>query len=426
MRNPIEYAESSIFPLDEMPIRTLEGLPGLGREQSYTAHMRTPAGMVAHYSTPSLGTLPVLGLHEFDGMLADQYDVEGLGSISRDIPYEAIGRDAIGRMKNFLINFHATFKGRKLDQGETNMREALRILLNVWENEEARDKALQRLAVLEAGTPAINGLGASSISRFFDRIRKGINDIKEKVAKKHPKLFPTIKKVTHDIAKFTPATAAARGGMLLAFKMNMFQLGAKVGFGLQSAHVAKRYGLSTTAAARARKIAVDVQTMFYKIGGEKENIRKAILEGWNRAKKRGKLLNLSGLGEPATLAIGGTVAAAMPFLVKIFEWLKSIDWKALKEGTDIAKDIAKSAGELVDTGRNFFDQHGGGKPGTKKAPNPLGPPALDPNAFSPAPNPSPTPGAPTVPTQNQTPSEGNKALPWIGAGAAIAAIAVLS
>lgn len=180
----------------------------------------------------------------------------------------------------------------------------------------------------------INALGKISIKKGFFK----------KVADASKKAGQGIKKAAQAIIRYSPVSIAARAGLLLALKTNLFKMASRLKWGYAAEAEAKEKELDMQQWANAKEALKKSEDLFVKIlQGDINHFRDAILKG------RAGGLNGTGLGiEPvSTAAAGGTVvASATPFITKILEWLKTVDFKKLfaavqdiklkKEGEDLS------------------------------------------------------------------------------------------
>ena len=176
-----------------------------------------------------------------------------------------------------------------------------------------------------------------------------------------------------------------RGGLLLAFKINLFHFTEKLKYAYLTESQARANGLNMNTYFQIRGIVGKLEGMFQKIGGDKESLRKAILNG-----KKGSLkdLNLSAeainapaptkqyilatqktartsapsiaipsgtfrqpTGQPifSMNGLGGagavTIASASGLLATIGVWVNKVDWGKVISTT---KAIATKAKAFVD------------------------------------------------------------------------------
>lgn len=151
-----------------------------------------------------------------------------------------------------------------------------------------------------------------------------------------------LKKVVNTVVRYNPATISIRNGILAAMKINAFKIGSRMSYGYLTPEQAQAKGLDLTEHAKIVKEVQNLENDFVKIGGKRENLKKAILSS-HKAKEVFKNVNtglVNGLGSAAAAAL----SSALPFIKKLASKLKSINFKKL-----FAKSKIKPTGdELVD------------------------------------------------------------------------------
>lgn len=235
---------------------------------------------------------------------------------------------------------------------------------------DKRDQALGQLIANEAILDQIGGFGNLE-SLLGDDDLYGDDDIltgdedglsgkskKDKPKKKKKGFFKKIggalKKVGKGIMRFNPATIAARNGFLLALKMNIGKMSTRLKWAYATPQQASANKISTVTVAKAKKALEKIEKLFEKIGGKKNNLKKAILSG-----KKGKL---SGLGHLGIIPVAAAVAAATPLITAVIKILK--DSGLAKKDENI--DISSTDGEAVaDDGVTFDDSDMGTDTGTE-------------------------------------------------------------
>ena len=105
-----------------------------------------------------------------------------------------------------------------------------------------------------------------------------------------------VSKTIHAVNRVNPGTAILRGGLLLAFKINMFNVAGRLRFGYLSLPQAEAMGIIPSTHAKIQKVLRRASSIFHKAGGKPENMKKAILRGKGNRDKR----VLNGLGEVFT------------------------------------------------------------------------------------------------------------------------------
>lgn len=168
---------------------------------------------------------------------------------------------------------------------------------------------------------------------FFKRVWGGVKNAAKKVGsgvkKAAKKVGQAAKKVGKAIVRFNPLTVAARNGLLLVMKLNLFGLAKKLKYGYLTEQQARAKNMNIVEWRKIHAIISKMERLFVKVGGKAPNLRKAILTG--------KAGGIDGLGEPITAA--ASTAAASGLIAAIKAWLKKINFKNLFGGA-----------------RNFFQQ----------------------------------------------------------------------
>lgn len=229
---------------------------------------------------------------------------------------------------------------------------------------DKRDQALGQLMANEALLDQINGFGnlegllGDDDLYGDDDILTGDDDLQLGKAKKNKpkkkkkgffkKIGGALKKVGKGLMRFNPATIAARNGFLLALKMNIGKMSTRLKWAYATPEQAAAKKVSATTVAKAKKALEKIEKLFEKIGGKKNNLKKAILSG-----KKGKL---NGLGELGIIPVAAAVAAATPIITAVIKILK--DSGLAKKDENI--DISATEGEAVaDDGVTFDDSDTG-------------------------------------------------------------------
>ncbi len=175
----------------------------------------------------------------------------------------------------------------------------------------------------------LSGGGYAAIGKIGGE-RKFFTKVKEAVKKAGNGL----KEAGKAVVKYNPLSLAARGGVLLAMKTNLFHMAAHLKWGYLSEAEARNKGLDMNEWAKSRDSLKNTEDMFTGVlQGDKEALKAAILKG------RAGDLNSVALGslgvEPVTAAT--TTAAATGFLAKIKAWIKGIDLKKMFKKVDMKK-----------------------------------------------------------------------------------------
>lgn len=172
-----------------------------------------------------------------------------------------------------------------------------------------------------------DGLGRSRRKKkrggFFKRVWSGVKKTAKKVGsgvkKAATKVVQVAKKIGKAIIRYNPLTIAARNGLLLVLKFNLFGLSKKIKYGYLTESQARAKNMNVLEWRKIKDVILKMERLFVKVGGKSENLKKAILKG--------KAGGLNGLGEPITAA--ASTAAASGLIATIKTWLKKVNFKNL-------------------------------------------------------------------------------------------------
>ncbi|MCX8483149.1 MAG: hypothetical protein ORN50_06170 [Crocinitomicaceae bacterium] len=203
---------------------------------------------------------------------------------------------------------------------------------------------------------ALNGPGKKG---FF----KGISNAVKKVGK-------GLKEVGKAVIRFNPVSIAARGGFLVAMKINLGKMAAKLKWGYATKEQAAAKGISESQWNKSKEALAKVERLFAdKLQGKRDALRNAILKG-----KAGNLDGIveedfQGLGEPVT---GATLAAATPIIVAAIKILKDSGLLGKNENVDadaLAKEMANdpSAADAIQKAGAESGSEGGDASAQKSA-----------------------------------------------------------
>ena len=265
----------------------------------------------------------------FDAVLATHLDGVGLGTLNEKQELDAMYRHLVATRNAVAQNpeFIAMIEDPKA------FLKMLNYAIKYW-NTPNRNRALTVLAKIEDQFNIKNGL--SGIEDEFDSEDEEL--LGSWFSKRVKGFFRHIKKVAHKIGKglsklkkpfirFNPLTIAARGGFLLALKLNIKKMASRLKWAYASHSQATKHGISESYRQRSISALKRIEKLFVdKLYGKKSSLKKAILKG-----KAGNLngvveedQDLQGLGVVFTAAgIGTAVAAAVPIIVKVMKVLKS-------------------------------------------------------------------------------------------------------
>jgi hypothetical protein len=213
--------------------------------------------------------------------------------------------------------------------------------IQYWHTDK-RNQALDILAQNEAqlnlrnGVKTINGLeydpdeltlSGVNVKGFFTNVKKSVNTAGQKVG-------DVAKKAVKAVVKYNPLTLAARGGFLLAMKLNLGKMANKLKWGYGTPEQARAKGIAPAQYQKSKTALTKVEHLFAdKLQGSREVLKNTILNG--------RAGNLSGvvieqllgyLGDPVTAS---AIAAATPVIIATINILKDAGLVGKDEKLDI-------------------------------------------------------------------------------------------
>ena len=237
---------------------------------------------------------------------------------------------------------------------------------------DKRNEALDILAKNEAqlnlqnGVNTMNGLNYDpddlalsgiNVKGFFTNVKKTVKTVGQKVGQ-------AAKVAVKAVVKYNPLSIAARGGFLLAMKLNLGKMASKLkwAYGTQQQAAAKNVSASTW--QKSKDALVKVEKLFAdKLQGSRDALKNAILKG--------RAGNLSGyveeqmsgyLGDPASATV---IAAAAPVIIATIKILKesgligkdeNLDMNTLTSEVSADPGAADAAAEFQQTDPNAIEK----------------------------------------------------------------------
>ena len=237
---------------------------------------------------------------------------------------------------------------------------------------DKRNEALDILAKNEAqlnlqnGVNTMNGLNYDpddlalsgiNVKGFFTNVKKTVKTVGQKVGQ-------AAKVAVKAVVKFNPLSIAARGGFLLAMKLNLGKMASKLkwAYGTQQQAAAKNVSAGTW--QKSKDALVKVERLFAdKLQGSRDALKNAILKG--------RAGNLSGyveeqmlgyLGDPASATV---IAAAAPVIIATIKILKesgligkdeNLDMNTLTSEVSSDPGAADAAAEFQQTDPNAIEK----------------------------------------------------------------------
>jgi hypothetical protein len=302
-----------------------------------------------------LGSIEQEELNEVAGILSGEdfrevAELEGLGKLPtraqelRAIHNHLLRTRRIVSRRPYLIKdaeHPKSFLGMvdyALKYWDTDKREEA---LGILAGEEDRVNDLEGLSGKPEGHEEVelfyglNGLGSYDVLGKAKRQRKFFSKVKSAVKK----AGQGIKKIAKALIKFNPLTATIRGAVLLALKVNLLKVSSKFKWGYLTEEEAKAKGFNMDEWRKLKKQLHAAENMYVKVlQGNASAFKKAMLSG-----RGGKLNGLEGLGYVATAAAAGATSTAVPFITKIINLLKKINYKKLIENVSALKLKGKKA-----------------------------------------------------------------------------------
>ncbi|OYU82638.1 MAG: hypothetical protein CFE24_14950 [Flavobacterium sp. BFFFF2] len=220
---------------------------------------------------------------------------------------------------------------------------------------DKRDEALDILSKNEQqlniknGLTTINGtdLDLDELSLSGVKLKGFFTGIKNTVKKVGDKVGDAAKAAVKAVVKFNPLSLAARGGFLLALKLNLGHMGTKLKWAYGTKEQAAAKGVSADSWQKSKNAITKIESLFAdKLQGDRNALKNAILNG--------KAGNLSGyvdednigqfgqLGDPVT---GSALAAATPVIIAAIKILKDTGLFSKDEKVDMNSLQAQAAAD---------------------------------------------------------------------------------
>lgn len=309
----------------------------------------------------------VSGNDHYEAVMATSLSGIGLGAITNQSDLDKL-------YQNLVATRNAVAQNPGLVSTVDDPQALLKMLdyaIQYWYTDK-RNEALDILAKNEAqlnlqnGVNAMNGLdydpddlalSGINVKGFFTNVKKTVKTVGQKVGQ-------AAKVAVKAVVKFNPLSIAARGGFLLAMKLNLGKMASKLkwAYGTQQQAAAKNVSAGTW--QKSKDALVKVERLFAdKLQGSRDALKKAILKG--------RAGNLSGyveeqmsgyLGDPASATV---IAAAAPVIIATIKILKesgligkdeNIDMNTLTSEVNADSGAADAASEFLDTNPNAIEK----------------------------------------------------------------------
>lgn len=313
-------------------------------EEPYSAKhdrkMSTPIQFLN--GTPSVGNIVAPGFgNEFTDF--GKKPLAGLGAVDSAA---TLYLDMLERMRlhfeNTLDQLKANPKALPAQAG-SKFRKQVETLLANWHDGQKRTELLNQYAVESddlagfgslAGWPksmfkAIGNGISNAASYVGDKVgdaakavATGVKNAAEWTGDKAGDAWEGIKNAAEwtfeKVIQLNPLSILMRNGLLLAFKINLFHMSERLGYGYWTEQEAQSKGLEMNEWRKLKEKLDDVHKIWRGLQGDEDSLQKNILQGWEHGVKKHDLLK--GLGAAAET---GT-AAAMPIILKIVAGLATV------------------------------------------------------------------------------------------------------
>jgi len=309
----------------------------------------------------------VSGNDHYEAVMATSLSGIGLGAITNQSDLDKL-------YQNLVATRNAVAQNPSLVSTVDDPQALIKMLdyaIQYWYTDK-RNEALDILAKNEAqlnlqnGVNAMNGLdydpddlalSGINVKGFFTNVKKTVKTVGQKVGQ-------AAKVAVKAVVKFNPLSIAARGGFLLAMKLNLGKMASKLkwAYGTQQQAAAKNVSAGTW--QKSKDALVKVERLFAdKLQGSRDALKNAILKG--------RAGNLSGyveeqmsgyLGDPASATV---IAAAAPVIIATIKILKesgligkdeNIDMNTLTSEVSSDPGPANAASEFLDTNPNAIEK----------------------------------------------------------------------
>ncbi|GAB5419160.1 MAG: hypothetical protein Crog4KO_06680 [Crocinitomicaceae bacterium] len=149
---------------------------------------------------------------------------------------------------------------------------------------------------LDESYAEIDGLHGRAERRAKRKAKKAARKEKRAIRRQTPlkeRVQERVKNFGRKLAKVNPVTALMRAGILASMKLNLMGAASKLRFAYWSPVQARSKNMDTRKHAQVKQVLQRVERTFHKLGGNKDALRKAILEGKGN---KNRMVNLNGLG----------------------------------------------------------------------------------------------------------------------------------
>jgi hypothetical protein len=136
------------------------------------------------------------------------------------------------------------------------------------------------------------------VNKVTQTVKKDVTQVAKTVATGVKKVGTVVKEGVHVLNRFVnPASVVLRNGFLLAMKENLMNASGRIKYAYLTDEQANKMGINMGRLRNLRSVRDKVENIYYTMGGEKNVLKKAILEGRGNKGHAVPLSGLEGLGE---------------------------------------------------------------------------------------------------------------------------------
>jgi hypothetical protein len=279
----------------------------------------------------------VSGNDHYDAVMATSLSGIGLGAVTNQSDLDKL-------YQNIVATRNAVAQNPNMVSTVDDPQALIKMLdyaIQYWYTDK-RDEALDILAKNESqlnlrnGVTSMNGidfdpdelaLSGINVKGFFTNVKNSVKTVGQKVGQ-------AAKAAVKAVVKYNPLSIAARGGFLLAMKLNLGKMGSKLKWAYGTQQQAAAKGVNAATWQKSKNALSKVENLFSdKLQGSRDALKNAILKG--------RAGNLSGivedqmlgyLGDPASATV---IAAATPVIIATIKILKETGLIGKNENVDM-------------------------------------------------------------------------------------------
>jgi hypothetical protein len=279
----------------------------------------------------------VSGNDHYDAVMATSLSGIGLGAVTNQSDLDKL-------YQNIVATRNAVAQNPKMVSTVDDPQALIKMLdyaIQYWYTDK-RNEALDILAKNESqlnlrnGVTSMNGidfdpdelaLSGINVKGFFTNVKNTVKTVGQKVGQ-------AAKAAVKAVVKYNPLSIAARGGFLLAMKLNLGKMGSKLKWAYGTQQQAAAKGVNAATWQKSKNALSKVENLFAdKLQGSRDALKNAILKG--------RAGNLSGivedqmlgyLGDPASATV---IAAATPVIIATIKILKEAGLIGKNENVDM-------------------------------------------------------------------------------------------